>query len=202
MPVPAGLLDRARAVALEPARRPLPRWLAAGMAMAAAVAVLAVAGTLALRPGDSAPAGGGSARSACPITVPTGSLVAPTGPPNNWPAEPPARYGARWYGTLDLWTMLDVGGEAWDGILDTGQKTFWWSRHYRGSPEEQTPDITVTVRSLDGAGPAETFGGPGTNAAADFGAAMLVGVEFPSTGCWELTGTYKGHSLSYVVNVR
>ena len=53
---------------------------------------------------------------------------------------------------------------------------------------------------LDGPGQFKSDG-RGTNAFADFGAAMLVGVTIPTTGCWELTGTYRGERLSYVVRV-
>jgi len=28
---------------------------------------------------------------------------------------------------------------------------------------------------------------------------MLVGVDFPMLGCWEIMGIYKGHELSFVV---
>ena len=31
------------------------------------------------------------------------------------------------------------------------------------------------------------------------GAAMLVGIDFPSAGCWRITLDYIGQSLSYVV---
>ncbi len=37
----------------------------------------------------------------------------------------------------------------------------------------------------------------------DFGGwSILVGVGFPQSGCWELTGTYLGQSLTFVVDVR
>lgn len=39
----------------------------------------------------------------------------------------------------------------------------------------------------------------GTNAIADFGSAMLVGVEFPFAGCWQVTGNYRDASLTYVL---
>src|SRR5207247_11186717 len=36
----------------------------------------------------------------------------------------------------------------------------------------------------------------------DFGGwAMLVGVEFPASGCWEVTGRYKGQTATFVVQV-
>jgi len=39
-----------------------------------------------------------------------------------------------------------------------------------------------------------------TNAfASDIGSAMLVGVEMPAAGCWEITGHYKEQRLSFVV---
>jgi len=39
-----------------------------------------------------------------------------------------------------------------------------------------------------------------TNAfASDIQSAMLVGVDFPTLGCWEITGRYQGHELSFVV---
>jgi len=28
---------------------------------------------------------------------------------------------------------------------------------------------------------------------------MLVGVDIPTIGCWEITGRYAGHTLSFVV---
>jgi len=59
--------------------------------------------------------------------------------------------------------------------------------------------MTVEGTRLDGDG---TFRfGPGTNASADFGTAMLVGIEVPTAGCWRLTATYRDRYLSYVVLV-
>jgi hypothetical protein len=58
----------------------------------------------------------------------------------------------------------------------------------------------VTGRRLDAPGTFEF--GPGTNASApDMGTAMMVGIDIPELGCWEVTGTYRGTSLSYVVLV-
>lgn len=98
--------------------------------------------------------------------------------------------------------MLDREGEVWvglprgpDGLL--GQKSFWWSANYDVNKVTE-PDITVAGRQLDGPGRFESHG-PGTNAQADFGSAMLMGIGIPSTGCWQITGTYGGPSLSFVV---
>jgi hypothetical protein len=136
--------------------------------------------------------------SSCHLTKPTHPLVPPA--ENSAPARPPAYYDAEWYGTERLWTMLRHGGEVWfdlpRGADGLGQKTFWWSADFDVSHESQ-PAIRVTGRQLDGFGRFASPA-PGTNAGADFGSAMLIGVGVPTTGCWEITATYKQATLSYV----
>lgn len=125
----------------------------------------------------------------CPVTMPGTPYVARA--PH--PAEPPALYRATWYGNDNLWTMLPRGG----ANLDT--KSFWWSRNFVLAEENQ-PLIAVTGRRLDAPG-SFSAGNPGTNAIADFGTAMLVGIDVPSEGCWEIRAEYKGAELAYIVRV-
>jgi hypothetical protein len=138
----------------------------------------------------------------CPITIPVGTFV----PPLPWPPQPPALYRAVWYGTNDLWTMLSPTGEIWRGLPSSGQtlgqKTFWFSTNYRDPAADSSPAINVEGRRLDGSGERFTAGDPGTNASADFGLSMLVGVDIPGPGCWELQATYQDASLAYVVWIR
>jgi hypothetical protein len=135
----------------------------------------------------------------CDVTRPTDPFV----PPDGYPAAPPPGYGAEWYGTPALWTMLAPDGETWahlptdpDGRLS--QKTFWWSSDWVPEADPE-PDITVIGTRLDQ--PWTFRVDEGTNASADFGTAMLVGVTLPSPGCWRLTATYLDASLSIVVLV-
>ena len=132
----------------------------------------------------------------CVLTKPTDDFV----PPRPAPAQPPAAYSSGWFGSAAIWTMLADQGEVWAALpQESGgfsQKTFWWSNDWDSS-EEPMPKIAVTGRRLDGSDALSRTGG--TNAAADFGSAMLVGIDIPTAGCWELTGTYRGESLSYVV---
>jgi hypothetical protein len=98
--------------------------------------------------------------------------------------------------------MLSRGGEIWIGLPratdgSLGQKTFWWSADFDVNHEPR-PAIRVTGRQLDGPG-RFSMPGPGTNAQADFGSAMLSGIDIPGTGCWKITATYRQASLSYVV---
>ncbi len=112
-------------------------------------------------------------------------------PPPPFAKQPAAVHDSRWFGTPSLWTMLRPGDKP-DGL---SQKLFWWSADW--APDtEPNPAITVVARRLDGT--ASLAAGPGTNATSDFGTAMLVGVQFPTGGCWEVTGRYRGSSLSYV----
>ena len=84
------------------------------------------------------------------------------------------------------------GGEVWHDLPKNpgglSQKTFWWSANWPHRTELE-PDITVTGRRLDGPGRFEA-GHPGTNASADFGIAMLAGIDVPATGCWRLTAEF------------
>jgi hypothetical protein len=132
------------------------------------------------------------------VTIPSGVFV----PPLPWPPVPPALYRSAWFGTNALWAMLSTSGEVWPGLPVTrgtfGQKTFWFSALQHDPQEESRPDITVEGRRLDGDG-SFTAGHPGTNAMADFGLSMLVGVDIPSAGCWELQASYRGATLAYVV---
>ena len=148
-------------------------------------------------PSPSAPSG---SPATCDVTRPDPVFIAP----KPFPRTPPDRYQSDWYGSEHLWAMLGHDGEVWEGWVAAEppglpQKTFWWSVDWK-SGEEPEPTIIVTGRRLDGPG-SFTFG-PGTNASADFGTAMLVGIDIPSYGCWELTARYRLATLSYVVSVR
>ena len=144
---------------------------------------------------SASPAAVATAPASCHLTRPVPAFTAPS----PYPAIPPAAYGSSWFGGAALWTMLRPDGETWHDLprdkVGYSQKTFWWSTAW--DPErEPAPAISVTGRQLDG--PATFTGDAGTNAFADFGTAMLVGVVLPAPGCWELTARYRGVDLSYV----
>ena len=121
--------------------------------------------------------------------------------PENRILEPAS--GHQWYGSADLWTSLDSLGAQWqiqsDGSTGLVHQTLWWSEHYDLSYGGTEPDIVVTARSLDGGGNAEAAALPTNAWTARGGLSMLVALELPTGGCWHVTGTYEGHTLSYVV---
>jgi hypothetical protein len=124
----------------------------------------------------------------CPVTLPGTTLFTP---PGVSPNSPHTEYGDYWFGNPKLWTALSL-----DGVWNGG-KSFWWSEGYNAWTE-QRPDLTVTGKRLDGPGSAtvdRATNGMGGGA----GSFMLVGVDFPTTGCWQVTGAYKGETVSFVV---
>lgn len=133
----------------------------------------------------------------CPLTIVDGEGFTP---PHPYPAQPPPLYDALWYGSDELWTKVNPAGEVWVGLPGGGQKTFWWSESFEGGGVEPSPSITVTGRRLDG--PGEFTSERATNGwRSDIGSFMLVGVEFPGPGCWELIAHYEGAELGVVVQV-
>jgi hypothetical protein len=132
----------------------------------------------------------------CPVTTPPDPLFTPPAP---YPQSPPGDYF--WYGDASLWTALPQNG-VWAELPHNPegytQKVFWWREGYVWT-EEPEPDLTVFGQRLDE--PAAPLNGSrATNAfAEDIQSAMLVGVDFPTPGCWEITGRYAGAELSFVV---
>jgi len=134
----------------------------------------------------------------CPITHPPD---VPFAPPSPYPAELPPEYvGEFWYGTPELWTMLRTDG-TWSSLPHTSdgytQKLVWWRQGY-DMYAEPIPKLTVTGERLDESAP-PLLASKATNAHADLGDMMMVGVSIPTLGCWEIKGHYNGHELSYIV---
>lgn len=133
----------------------------------------------------------------CPVTVPQNprfTAPAPYSPDSPFPSS-------FWYGSNSLWTDVPKDG-AWYGLpRNPGgytQKIFWWREGYIWN-EEPEPDLVVTGERLDAPAP-PLIVSRATNAyASDIGSAMLVGVDFPTLGCWKITGRYADAELSFVV---
>jgi hypothetical protein len=136
----------------------------------------------------------------CPVTVPPAT-----------PFTPPAPYEAGGdktflLGTDKLWTVLRKSG-VWywaphapgheNEVQPLTEKTFWVSKDFDWR-NEYPPKLKVTGRRLDGVAP-PLLTLQSTNAFPGPGAAMLSGVYVPTSGCWEITGEYKGEKLSFVV---
>jgi hypothetical protein len=133
----------------------------------------------------------------CPVTRPPDQLFRPPAPYQRYGPSP----DSFWYGAESLWTAVPKTG-VWSGLPHNPegftQKVFWWREGYVWT-EEPEPRLVVSGRRLD-ATAAPLNVSRATNAfAEDIQSAMLVGVDFPTLGCWEITGEYAGTKLSFVV---
>lgn len=106
-----------------------------------------------------------------------------------------------WVGDENLWTAVPLDYVWRDLPEENGrysQKLFWWSQHF-DIANEPSPALTVTGRRLDGDAPPLVAPRATNGFSADSGSFMLVGVDIPAAGCWEISGTYRGKTVSYVV---
>lgn len=121
--------------------------------------------------------------------------------PSGWIVGEPFPSSAAWYGSETLAVQLPPGG-VWRGMGPANRyrdKLFWWS--YGIQPGHET-GLTVKGRRLDGeAPPADVSRTTNAHSPSLGGWTMLVAVEFPSSGCWEITGEYLGQKLAFVVSV-
>ena len=114
-------------------------------------------------------------------------------------AFPPADH---WYGSERLAVVLPPDG-IWRGMGPTHNfrdKLFWWSAGFKPGSES---NLKVAGVRLDGDAPAATISRVTTAHAESLGGwTMLVMVEFPSAGCWQITGEYLGEKLTFVVEAQ
>jgi len=135
----------------------------------------------------------------CPISIsPVPEFVPPSipfiSPPESFPNE-------FWFGSGHLWTSLRTDG-TWSSLPHNPegytQKIFWWSDLF-SLKDEPEPELTATGQRLDAKAPPLNVS-KATNAyGGDIGESMLVGVDFPTLGCWKIVGKYKDAELSFVV---
>ena len=153
--------------------------------------------------GSPAPSTTPRATDGCSLTIPPQPGFVP---PEPFPQQAPELYRSVWYGSDELWTMVDPHGEVWEDLPDDDgdgkftNKSFWWSADH-DLKEERRPTITLTGRRIDGQGSFKTGGPAGGGFRHDIGNFMLLGIEIPA-GCWELTATYRDAELSYVVLIK
>ncbi len=142
---------------------------------------------------------------ACPVTVPPQPAFVP---PRPYPSEPP--FSQVWYGTAELWTILDPNGAVWrdlpigkDGSV--GDKTLWFSESFPTAAEGDFTGrdrVTLIAVRLDGPAPTvveHSQGMPGFRP--DIKSFKLMGLVLPEVGCWKVTATYRGAQLAYVLRV-
>ncbi|MGH3440572.1 MAG: hypothetical protein ACRDUY_00700 [Nitriliruptorales bacterium] len=129
----------------------------------------------------------------CPVTIPEGDFM------------PLERYHSgfaegAWYGSDDLWVILDDDGSVWRPFRgELGKpKLFLWSVHQGRASEEPQPDVRVTAERIDGEAP-EAHNEGSTHGWVESNLFMLTSITLPTPGCWEITAEYRDASLSWVI---
>lgn len=134
----------------------------------------------------------------CPVTRPSDPAFVPSEPSNPNVGIVGARVGGEFaYGTDALWTLLETSG-VWRVLR---QKVWYWRKGWNPRTEP-VRDLAITGRRLDGDSPPFRTQGGASGMFRDGTSAMLRAVDIPATGCWEITGQYRGNSLSFVVLVQ
>lgn len=132
----------------------------------------------------------------CPVTVPPDPPFVPPAPYSGLGAE-----GYFWYGSHSLWVALPRDGVWTDLTHDShgySRKMPWWREGYVWD-EEPEPPLVVTGERLDSEAPPLAASSANGAYAPVAGSAMVMGADFPSLGCWRITGNYRDAELSFVV---
>jgi hypothetical protein len=132
----------------------------------------------------------------CPVTKASDH---PFIPPWPYPKEPYP--GGSWFGTDRLWISLPEDG-TWRGLghytpTDPSfrQKMQWWQQGYDYHTEPK-PKLKVTGKRLDAEAPPLTAE---ANNVVGRLPSMMVGINIPTLGCWEITGHYEDDELTFIV---
>lgn len=130
----------------------------------------------------------------CPVTRST--------PETRLTPTPPQQAGKAsdsmfWFGSDALFVSLYSDGR-WRGIpspTGTRNKSFWYRKDQW--LKEDPYQLKVTAKRIDSDGPMISFPRV-TNAIMGEEIAMLLMLELPERGCWQVTGNYKSDYLSWV----
>jgi hypothetical protein len=89
-----------------------------------------------------------------------------------------------------------------DATWPQGEKTFWWRKdwgRYKRIPEKEALKLTVAARRLDASAPLPKVS-RASSSYKEGGRSFLVGgIDFPTLGCWEITGHYEDDELTFIV---
>lgn len=119
--------------------------------------------------------------------------------------------GMFWYGSTELWTLLDTEG-TWKESLTTYSATehmshyttklTYWAASFDARSEVE-PALTVIARRLDKNLPT-VVSGPASSVFVHgpMPPGMMTTIDLPTSGCWNITAKYRSNKLSFVRSVR
>jgi hypothetical protein len=135
----------------------------------------------------------------CPVTKPADESFVP---PQPYPARPSV--SEFWFGNDMLWTALPANG-TWRGLPHYTssdptfrQKLFFWREGYDVRAEPQSR-LKVSGKRLHSPAPPLLSDRPNNGWVKPEQPFMVTGINFPTLGCWEITGRYQDDELTCVV---
>lgn len=146
------------------------------------------------RPAPTAP-------DSCPVTKATTRPFVPPAPHFAKPSV--SSVSSFWFGTERLWTALPENGTWRLGHYKPDdptfrQKLFFWRQGFNPQTDLQ-PRLTVSGKRIDTEAPPLQTDGPGNNSSTGNDQFIVTGINFPTAGCWEVTGHYGKDELTFVV---
>jgi hypothetical protein len=135
----------------------------------------------------------------CPVTKPADQSFVP-------PAPHPVRPSLDqfWFGTERLWTALPVTG-TWRGLghytpddPTFRQKLAFWRRGY-DPHAHPLPNLKVSGRRIDAAAEPLQSDERANGSWTKNDQFIMTGINFPTTGCWEITGRFDNDELTFVI---
>lgn len=113
-------------------------------------------------------------------------------PHEDWPES------ANWFGSRALAVILNPDGR-WSTTREGARlavKVFWYVSDFKPRMEQQ---FTLRIERLDeGVNDAVAYG-PNNAILEDDVSTIITGIDFPSEGCWRITGELREQSLKFVV---
>ncbi len=137
----------------------------------------------------------------CLTTLPPSPAFVPPAP---YPNAPMVAGGGFWYGTDSLWTNVAFNA-TWNMRDNVGNGKFYRTKlvYYRWGTDWRTdkPELIVTAKRIGGEAPLVQSEKVTAASIGRYTLIVMTAINIPTVGCWEITGDYKGHLLSFVVSV-
>ena len=126
----------------------------------------------------------------CPISLPEPFSMPESG------HETPKHFS--WVGSTKLAARVPGNGHwtAMGAEYNYRDKWWWWREGYKAR-NENNPELTISARKLNSSAPPVEVK-HATNAFGNDWDRILIMMEFPSAGCWEVIGTYHDQQLRFV----
>lgn len=152
-------------------------------------ALISALALLALQQTGAAAEGTTQVPDSCPVTRSTPETRFTPSLPAHAPASGETMF---WYGSDSLYTSLFSDGRS----RGARHRSFWYRKNADWLNEDPY-QLVVTAKQFNAAGPLLTFPRV-TNAIMGKEVAMLLMLELPKPGCWQVTANYKDDYVSFV----